>query len=1374
MNIDEKPTNQMSYLRFIVLLLIIICICSQSKANDTYNIRQISNRDGLSNSSVICLFQDSERSLWAGTYDGLNKYNGADIQIYKPNVKNQYSISGNVIRKIVESKDDYLWIMTKGGLNKYSKKKNRAEAHFDEYREDCSMACDSKGNFFILTQPGHFFYYDFTKQKFTEIEIQNLRPTKGWVSLIIDSDDKIWITNGGVIRQYVLNRSNSDYLSLDWMENFAHSHPVTHIYYNKGILTFVDRQGDLYNIIDSKKVFVTNIRSAIEKYGNITSIVLDGNDIIIGFLTSGVIRLDAGDKYAIKKLPINCGVFSLLKDNVQDILWVATDGQGIYACTQHGYVFKGINLEELPLKTQRPVRAIFSDHLGDLWLGTKGNGIIKIKDYENATEYDWRNVEHLSTENGLSNDAVFSFEMSQANNVLWIGSSGSNLSYYSFDDKKIHTLKCNKPIPFVEVHSIIETSDTVLWVSSQFSLFKVNIHKLGSTIESSNVRRYEFDIKDKQLFNKIYSIRVENDSIMWLAMRGNGAIRFNRNNGSYRLITFNKNGIAPMNDILSIYIDKNKDKWFGTSYGVNYLRESIDGRLEQHNYNENDGLSNNTIHGILASNNDKLWFSSNTGLILFDPVKKTFRNFNYKSGLKVIEFSDNAYYKDEKTSKCFFGGIDGVVWIGNEEKKNNDFIPPIYFTKLQILNEEANLDDFLIHKKDKEFLELKYNQNFFTISFSTNDFIDGASIKFVYILENFNNVWMNTNSREAQFTNIPPGEYILRVKYGNQFDQESQVACLYIKILPPWYLSIYAKLFYLLATICLAYFIFLYIKKRYSKKREQMAQQLQQKYKEEMYENKLRFFTNITHEFCTPLTLIHTPSERLLDYEKGDSYVKKYAHIIKSNAERLNNLIQDIIDFRRMETGNKICKIEECDINKICGEIVDAFTDLAVENNINFKLSIEHNIKWNTDRSCIITILNNLVSNAFKYTPVNGIINISVNIEKDELIISVYNTGKGIRGEDVPSIFNRYSVLDNIKENSIKGLSSRNGLGLAICKNMVELLGGEINIESEVDKFADFIVKLPACDLTKTEIIAEKQSKLVPFLSDINPNKDIRMSVIGQPESKDYIVAQNTDGRSKILIVDDNEEILWVLNEILSDEYLIFTAKDGNEGLEQLTNCMPDLVITDIMMPNQDGISMTKQIKVNPHTLHIPVIIVSAKSAIDDKIEGIESGADAYISKPFDTQFLKTVIRQLMEKHKKLLNYYNSSASSFDYMNGQLLAKEDRDFIQNAILKIDQNISDVEFTPEDLADNLSVSLRSLYRRFKDLGLPPPKDFIKKQRIEYSAKLLLSTNLTIQEIMYSAGFTTRSHFYKEFAKRYNQSSTEYRQQGTAKVDDLDQK
>lgn len=1340
-------------MKYYQIILLIISFFSTTSYLYPYNFQQINSRDGLSNSAVICLFQDKERSLWIGTYDGLNKYNGIDIKIYKPDINDKNSLSGNVIRRIVESKDDYLWIMTRWGLNKYSKKKDKVEAHFNEFKEDCAIASDNAGNLFLLTQSRALYYYNFAENEFKKIAFPDGDKYRSWVGLIFDSQNRMCIVNNGKVKQFSVDWTDSLNPQLVLIGDMYHHEYITHFAYDHDKFLIVDRKGDLFIIKEDEKTYVKNIRPEIIEHGIIGAIVYDDNDIFIGFRTNGLIRLNSEKNYEIEKMPVSCGVFSLLKDDSQDILWVGTDGQGVYCCTKDQYVFNGIHLEELPIKEHKPVRAIYNDHYYHLWLGTKGNGIIKIENYENASQYNQENVEHFTVASGLSDNTVYAFRMSRYSPILWIGSNGPGLDYYSYDDKKIHTLKNNTRTRFTEVHCILEESDSILWVASLYSLLKVSIDKKCNIPETNNIRRYEFNTGNKKLSNQIYSICQENDSILWLSMRGNGAIRLNSISGDYEHITFEREGIAPMNDILSVYIDKNNNKWFGSSYGINSITQLPDKTIEYKNFNENDGLINNTIHGILENADGRLWLSSNAGIILFDHQKEVFRSFNQRTGLKVIEFSDNAYYKEERLSRYFFGGVDGVIWINHEEIEKNTFIPPINFAKIRLFNKEYNVTDFMVNKKGEDYLQLSHNQNFFTVTFLANDFINGANARYSYKLEEFNEVWINSNNFEAQFTNVPPGKYVLNVKYNDLSTRREQTASLHIVVLPPWYLSVFAKIIYSIIILLLLAFIYRSVKKRYEQKKNKIEQQLNQKYKEEMYENKLRFFTNITHEFCTPLTLIHIPCERILEYEKSDSFIKRYIQIIKLNSERLNNLVQEIIDFRRIETGHKICKIESCNINELCQEIMESFINLAEENHINFNLDITPAIIWNSDRSCIIKILNNLISNAFKYTPENGFINIKVNVEEEELVFRVHNTGEGIEKNDLSFIFNRYAVLDNVSSDSAKGYLSRNGLGLAICKSMVELLNGKIEVESEVGRYARFIVKLPAIRQTR---IKSEQAK---FDNGYVDNTMRKLLLKEDVEVNNYGSKENYPS---ILIIDDNEEILNLLEDILADEFNIITARNGNEGFETLTQMTPELIITDIMMPKLDGISLTKLIKNNPHTMHIPLIIVSAKSAINDKINGVESGADAYISKPFDIQYLRTLIKQLIEKSKKLKEYYNSPASASDFVNGQLIDKDDRDFIHKSIQILNRNINNIEFSPEDLADELQVSIRTLYRKFKGAGVSSPKDFIKEQRIVYAAKLMITSNLTIQEIMYNVGFTTRSHFYKEFTKRYNQSPKEYRE------------
>lgn len=1345
----------------LILLFTLFCIAINTSA---YNLRQISSRDGLSNSSVTCLFQDNERFLWIGTYDGLNMYDSRNIYIYKPDINNQNSLSSNVIRNIIETEDDYLWISTKWGLNKLSQRNNTIEESYNEFGENSNLAIDSRGNLYIFGKPDVLSFYSKEQKKFIDIPLHKGMVHDNVSSLIIDSKDTIHINHNGKIEKYTISLANPESPRITRHPNFNHPSRIDYVFYSNKKMIFIDVKGDLYYTTSKGTRFIRNIKSLIEENGEIGSIIFDNQDILIGFKTNGLIHLQASKRYVPEKAEINCGVFSLWKDEQQDIIWIGTDGQGVYAWTKDEYTFNNLSLSQLPIKKRRPVRAMYTDAQNTLWLGTKDNGIIRIQNYDTAKEYSTTNVSHFTTQEGLSNNAVFAFVPSKAHPILWIGSDGPGLNYYSYQTKRIHPLVNHTSSGIAKVHSMLEMHDSLLWVGSGSTLLRISIQAKGATMEAKSIRGINLGAQGGKQYTQIYSICAENDSIIWVGMRGNGVVRLNTMTEKYRPFSFDKNGVAPMNDILCIHQDRKKNLWLGSSYGLILLSQTPDGSVSYKNFNENEGLPNNTIHGIAEDAQGNLWLSSNTGLILFDPQKNTFRNLNHKTGLKVIEFSDNAYFQDSKQHRYFFGGIDGAVWIKNEYKKRKEFIPEIYFTKLRIFNKEYSISEFVKTKAEKETIVLNHDQNFFSVSFVAMDFINGENSKYSYKLENFSDVWMDTRSNEAQFTDIAPGRYVLKVKYNDGINNnEKLVRSIQIIILPPWYQTITARIFYLLLLIGAAVATFLYVRRKYERRKLSIARKLDEKYKEEMYEGKLRFFTNITHEFCTPLTLIYGPCERILHHETSDTFIKKYAQIIKSNTERLNSLIQEVIDFRRVETGNKICHIQKLNISELSQEIIESFSELAEENNILVQTDISPDILWNSDSSCFSKVVNNLISNAFKYTPEKGTIRISIKEADSQLQVIVHNTGKGISKESIPLIFNRYSVLDNIKENSIKGLSSRNGLGLAICQSMTELLQGTIEVKSEIDQYAQFIVTLPSLEADNE---SENKSQAASSQRILEGNKPETRTV----ESTNSIHATHLSDET-ILVIDDNKELLWMLKDILSDEYTILTAENGEQGLDMLKQETPDLIITDIMMPKIDGITLTRQLKSNKHTMHIPLVILSAKNTTDEKIEGIESGADAYIPKPFNTQYLKTIIRHLIRKQKEMEQYYNTSASAFDFSGGQLLHKEDKEFLQTVVETINKNMDNTEFGPDELASAMQMSSRNFYRKFKSLDQLSPKDFIKEQRIGHAAKLLLTTTLTIQEVMYRTAFTNRSHFYKEFAKRYNQTPKEYREENRRRDNSL---
>lgn len=409
-------------------------------------------------------------------------------------------------------------------------------------------------------------------------------------------------------------------------------------------------------------------------------------------------------------------------------------------------------------------------------------------------------------------------------------------------------------------------------------------------------------------------------------------------------------------------------------------------------------------------------------------------------------------------------------------------------------------------------------------------------------------------------------------------------------------------------------------------------------------------------------------------------------------------------------------------------------------------------------------ILNNLISNAFKYTSAGGRIRVTVDVaDNQKLRIKVYNTGKGIRQEDIPLVFNRYKVLDGVEASNIKGMTSRNGLGLAICHSMVELLKGDIQIQSEYGSYAEFIVLLPMLDLTLDK--KENDSSVSDVTSSVNVAPQVSVDALNNAGT-DTDTAEN-----KILVVDDNTEMLAFLQESFSKDFNVIVAQNAEQALEKVKNETPSLIITDVMMPGMDGFELTKQLKQNKYTMSIPIIILSVKNSSQEKIVGFDAGADAYIGKPFEIDYLKAIVVRLIENRSKLKDYFNSSACVYDFSHGHLVKAEDKEFLLKVTEYIENHVDSEELSLEELAEYMQVSVRTLYRRFKEIGLDSPKDYIKEYRINLAAKLLRTTSLTVQEIIYKTGFINRSHFYKEFSKHYQMTPKDYRNMYNKKEDNL---
>ena len=1329
--------------------LLICILCCFPHLIHAYSLRQFSNKNGLSNSAILSLYQDHQGVIWIGSCDGLNIFDGTNIHVYNPVNPTKAPLSGNLINDIMETEKDVLWIQTNYGLDRLDTKLQTSKS-FTEFKDKNYMAKSRDNDLFIVKDDGYIYYYQPEKQLFQKLEVPQI--AFGHVlSTIIDKNNILWVfTSNNDTRSYQIIK-NKEEIALTPNNLFKHSEQLLWAFAEEDLIYFIDKTYSLYeyDFGNQQQYFIADLKAEVETRGEVSSIIKQQNDYYIGFKSSGLIVLkymsDQKIKYQMQDTEIHSGIFCLMKDKYQDIVWIGTDGQGVYMYFNDTFSITNTLLDTPVYQINNPVRTVYYDEEQTLWIGTKGGGILRIRNYSPETNAAV-SFDRISISNStLTDNTVYCFAPGSANR-LWIGTE-NGLNYYSYQNKQLKAFTViadGKKVKYV--HSINELNDTTLWVSTVGEgIVKVILDKTGSSPSVKSATRIVLD-DGRMASNYFFTSFQENDSILWFGNRGYGAYRLNVETEQLTPYRFdNVVNSQTANDIFAIYKNE-KGYWLGTSSGLLHFNEDY-----SHYHDRADLFSNNTVHGILEDQQNNLWISTNQGLVRFNPKTNTGQTYDRENGLEVTEFSDGAFYKDSRTETLFFGGTNGFVTVKPNAYIMADYMPQINLKGLSIFGKEYNIHDFLHDKKGKKILQLDYSRNFFCIDFMAIDYINGNNYSYSYKLDEVSSQWIESGtSASAIFSNLAPGQYTLLVKYKNNMNgKECEPQKLLIQITPPWYLSNWA---YILYFILIALFCILAVYRivhQYRRKQHRMIEKLNREKKEEVYESKLRFFTNITHEFCTPLTLIYGPCEKILAYPQSDSYIRKYGKMIQQNTEKLNGLILELLEFRRLETGHKVLSIQRLSVSDKLRNIAESFCELAENKNLNYRLDIEPDFEWNTDISCFSKIVNNLISNAFKYTPEEGNITIGLKVENQLLTLNISNSGKGIAKENLAKIFDRYKILDSFEMN---GKNSRNGLGLAICKNMVTLLNGEINVSSIQNEITTFTVTLP--ELSPTAQETETPQK-VYATGPLNTNTE--------PMELEQTTVNFDTSKHTVMIIDDDPSMLWFVSEIFVDKYNVLSFNNAAEALASLELKQPDLIISDVMMPEIDGLSFAQKIKQNKLWSHIPLILLSALHHEDDQVKGIEAGAEVYVTKPFNVKYLEKVVYRLIKRESDLKEYYSSIFSSFKVENGNCIHKEDQEFLDKVIETIEKNITNPDLSVELLSSDLGYSTRQFYRKLKPITDKSPADIIKEYRLTMAERLLLTKNYTIEEIMDKTGFNNRGTFYKLFSQRFGMPPRQYREQ-----------
>lgn len=1324
------------------------------------DLKFLTTNDGLASSAVTCVHQSGDGMLWFGTLDGVNVYLGERVRRAK--MKDYGSLKGHIIEQIIETDTNNVWIQTAYGLYKLECL-TKETIRFSQFSGFYQVRVAGKSRVMVLDADKHFYLYNTSKQQFDRLDYPWMKGEQ-----IIDmggTDEYCWIANNRGIYRYCYSYNKLHGVGLEQrlcltdtsIKYCLRTNHPEEIY-------VVDGENCLYrlNICQNKMTFVFKLKNEFEERGIPTGIEKLGNSYFISFKVGGVLKYEYDQlerSWKANDLGVNSGVFGMLKDKKQNLLWIATDGQGVAVYMEGDYHVTSYLFTDFNHKIGKPVRALFMDEKGWLWIGTKGDGLLGIdRNEEKIKLFETPQRLFTSANSSLEDNSVYSLSDSR-HNGFWVGTE-KGLNFFSYSMNSLVTVPGTQDIEYV--HAIKEVGDSILWISTVGKgVFKAEISSRNGVIQLLNVIKYDWR-GGEMSSNFFFAMHHTDDGELWLGNRGYGLFQMFPQ-GLKPVAWSNKECSPVQNDVFTLF--KHEDVlWVGT--GVGLVRLGNDG--QERIYDSNDGLPNDIVHAVQMDNEDGLWASTNNGVVRLDTNTDEMKVYGRRNGMRVTEFSDGASLVTGTT--LYFGGVNGWVEIDKNEhyESGNSYVAPLYLLNYKgVDGNEKNLHLMNYGKEysqQKTTIDLMRDENSFSISFIAMDYINAEDYRYYYKLDcDGKEDWIdNGRLNYISVVQMPPGDYKLSVKYRNQATgYESSPISIDIRINPYWWQTTIMKMVYcLIAMLIIAYVVIMNIRR--AKRRHAYAlHAMEQRHKEEVYEEKLRFFTNITHEFCTPLTLIYSPCERILVHPETNEFVRKYVSLIKKQTERLYSLIQEIIDYQRIETKHQQLFVGNYNISAYLEEFCTSIQDLTEKNEINLVKEIAPDLYWNMDKRCLPKIVNNLLSNAFKYTPKGGTIKVTLKkLSEDELQLRVYNTGKGIKEEDRERIFDRYSVLDTVESETKIGLLSRNGLGMAICHSTTLLLGGRIEIHSEVNEYAEFVVTLPMLPLSDKNQKAEL-GNVVPL---IDQNREMDDSLLhDEPEKIEQGgFAMNIHGNLPlVLVVDDNKDILELLQETLSPYYKVRTALSAEEAVGHLRDFLPDLIITDVMMPGADGITLVKQIKHNKHTMHIPLVILSAHQTNEVKTAGLQAGADAYIGKPFNLQYLLAVVNRMLESRKDMHEYYSTSASAYSFMDGKLIKKEDKEFVNGLNGLIEANLYDSTLTTESIANALNMSTRSLYRRLKDLGLPFPKEYLRERRMEKAVVLLQTTDKSIQEIIYECGFNNRAHFYKEFGKRYQVTPKEYR-------------
>lgn len=1335
-----------------------------------YKIKQIDNSMGLSNSSINTIFQDSDNLLWIGTWDGLNRYDGNKFKIFRPELNNENSLSNQVILKIDEDKTGQIWVSTIHGLNSYDKKTDTFRRYYFSRintppvsESEFNMALDPSKTVFCAVKDwgiGYFYEDDFQRLKANSLPVMAVK------KMVFTTSNKLLLLyDTGTLYQVDITSGDNGQKSISksgMIANDVHDFEII----QKQKLCVVSKTGNvvMHTLLNQNKeeIYEKNVLSIV---GGVSEGLILSNKSEFLIIDSSGKRIGLPWKKYLKDQKITT-VFQ----GTENVIWVGTDGDGIFKLYPMRKSFDLITKAQVPEFSEGIVRAFTESEGNSFWVGTKGKGLFRFpsKFYENINEpLQYKN---FNQNNSPINNSVYALHKGQ-DDLIFIGTDGEGIDVYDLKNSRLvpwsQIIGSEQAEYFKSTYTIYQDKKGYLWLGTNgYGVIRLKIERSGEKLKVSQFRKYSAGQYEENSLssNIVFSILPKNDNELWIGTRLGGLNLFNKETNSFRSFKNKRNDPQSLSndDILSLFSDVNGKLWVGTSFGLNLLEDiGSDGEPNFKRYTVREGLPNNTIHGIIADKRQNLWISTNYGLSNLIVDENRFINYTENEGLQNNEFADGAFYKDKDSDFVFMGGIKGFNYFLPSEIEEDPFVPDIFIDKISGQNKETPYYQHLVvspYANTPPSIKLEHDENYFDIELAALTYIHSEKCQFAYKLIGFDDEWVNINNRRnISFTNVPPGTYSLLLKWTNSDGIWSKpTKAIDIEIDPILWRTNVAYAVYLLLFLLLLALIYSF----YQKKKSLRRNIINQKREEEIHQNRLTFFTNVAHEFQTPLTLITGPIQKLSEMVGLSEKNQRYINMIERNSSRLLFLTQQLLEFRKAESDYLDVRVREFDLVNLIEQIAELFDEWAIQNSIEYDLEMPSSLEGWYDKDKIEKIVFNLLSNAFKYTPDKGKIHLQIYKEENEtrtLHIIVSNSGKGIAKEKLDRVFNRFVLLDESKDADTTKF--RTGIGLAYVKSLITVLNGDITVASEVNKGVSFNVTLPCGKENFKESELEEYSGQVNISYHLKNILEDESDNTGDTSKKISSLDGILNKRKVVLVVEDEKDVRVFLKDLLIEKYKVSTVNNGAEALEAIKREMPDIIISDLMMPEMDGLELCKEIRSNVTTCHLPLIMLTSKNSVIHSIEGLECGANSYIPKPFHPDFLQIKVQNLLEE-KELMMKHLSKETPIESLTSGLENDEDKDFMKTVVDFINDNIENENLQSQLIEQELGISSSQLYRKIKYIYGFSPGDLIRTIRLKHAATLLRKNTLTVSQVSYQSGFNNRSYFYREFKKMFNITPKNY--------------